>query len=170
MKLTKSFLLWFLMIAFFGCAPQKSAKEELAEKNKAMVNQMYEYFNAEDWDTAATIFAPEFAEHNPSPGQKPGFEGVKEMFLQLRSAFPDMKITANQIVAEGEFVCVRMTVTGTHQGEFAGMPATGKSFSAEGYDLLRLVDGRLTDHWGLFDQSGLMMQLGATPEPGTTQE
>lgn len=158
------------LLVFSSCAPQKSAGEKLAEKNKAVANQIYEGFNTWDWDKLATLVSADHVDHNPMPEQKQGFEGLKEMFEMMRAAIPDMKITPLQLVAEGDYVAARMTFSGTHKGDFGGMPATGKSFTIEGYDLLRIAEGKCVEHWGIFDQFGMMMQLGVIPPPGPPTE
>ncbi len=150
---------------FAGCAPNKSPAEQLAEKNKAIVTQIYKAFNANDWNTLQTMLTPEFVDHNPAPGQKPGFEGVKEVFAQMSSAFPDMKMEVQEIIAEGDFVCARIYFSGTQKGEFMGMPSTGKSFKTDGYDFVRLVNGKVAERWGISNDMSMMMQLGMMPMP-----
>src|SRR6266581_2914519 len=75
----------------------------------------------------------------------------------------------DEMVASGDRVAIRSTFTGTHEGEFLGVPPTGKSVSVDGIDIVRVVDGRATDHWGIFDAMGMMQQLGVMPAPGAEQ-
>ena len=84
----------------------------------------------------------------------------------LRSAFPDFKATIDDMLADGDRVATRMTWTGTHQGEFMGIPPTGKRISIQVIDFVRFADGRFAEHWGLMDNMGMMQQLGAIPAPG----
>ncbi len=156
------FMAWLIA----GCQPKKSANEMMAEKNKALMAQMYEAFNADDWNKASTIIAADFVEHNPEPGQKPGLDGLKEIFAKYRSAFPDMKFTADKMISEGDIVVAHIVVTETNKGEFMGMPATGKTINVEGYDMVRFANGKGVEHWGVYDMMGMMQQLGMMPPPG----
>ena len=88
------------------------------------------------------------------------------MTALLRSAFPDFKATIDDLVAEGDKVVIRQTWTGTHKGEFMGVPPTGKSVSFGVIDILRIAGGKVVEHWGLMDSMSLMQQLGASPTPG----
>jgi len=136
-----------------------------SENNKNIVKQMYEGFNTNDWDKLAAIITPDYIEHNPDAGQKPGFDGLKETFAMYRASFPDMKFTANHVLADGEWVCAHYTFTGTNTGAMMGSPATGKSVSVEGYDLVRVANGKMVEHYGVFDFAGMLMQLGKMPMP-----
>ena len=82
----------------------------------------------------------------------------------FRSAFPDFRMEPHVIIAEGDLACVRSTTTGTHEGEFMGIPPTGKKIEALGFDLVRVRDGQAVEHWGLLDAMTMMQQLGAIPE------
>jgi len=152
-------------VLFFGVVQRGRAIAQTTEDNKAKTMQAYNAFNTDDWDKLATLMAPDFIDHNPDPGQKPGFEGVKEDFAGLRKAFPDFKFIINHMVAEGDWVCVHYTMTATNKGAFMGMPATGKSMTVDGFDLLHIVKGVATERWGVFDNAAMMMQLGMTPPP-----
>jgi steroid delta-isomerase-like uncharacterized protein len=83
----------------------------------------------------------------------------------LRSAFPDFKATIEDILADGDKVVIRMTWTGTHKDEFMGIPATGKRMSIGVIDIIRVANGKGTEHWGQMDAMGMMQQLGAIPAP-----
>jgi predicted ester cyclase len=82
------------------------------------------------------------------------------------SAFPDLHVTIHDQVAEGNKVVSRKTFHGTHQGELMGSPATGKQVAFDVIDILQLADGKITDHWVVVDQLGLMQQIGVIPAPG----
>ena len=112
------------------------------------------------------IFAPDFIEREQlPPGIPNGREGVKVLTTMLRSAFPDFKATIDDILAEGDKVVIRMTWSGTHKGEFMGVPATGKRVSFGVIDIIRTTNGKLVEHWGQMDSMSLMQQLGAIPAP-----
>jgi steroid delta-isomerase-like uncharacterized protein len=137
------------------------------QDNKALVRQMVEgIFNRGNISRVDEFLAPDFVEHEElPPGNQGGREGFKQMTAQLRSAFPDFKATLDDVVAEGDRVVLRMTWTGTHKGQFMGIPPTGKSISFEVIDIIRVAGGKFVEHWGQMDNTGLMPQLGAVPAP-----
>ena len=113
------------------------------------------------------LATPEFVEHEElPPGIPRNREGVKHFFSLLRTAFPDATATMENLVVQGDMVAARLVVTGTHRGDFVGIPPTGKQVSIQVFDLVRVVDGKMTEHWGLSDQFSLLQQLGAIPAPG----
>jgi predicted ester cyclase len=110
------------------------------------------------------LMAPVFVEHEVlPPGIPSGREGVKQLTAMLRSAFPDFQATIEDIVAEGDRVVIRQTWTGTHEGEFMGIPPTGQSVSFGVIDILRMAGGKCVEHWGQMDTMSLMQQLGVIP-------
>jgi steroid delta-isomerase-like uncharacterized protein len=138
-----------------------------AEQNKALIARFVEeIFNKGNIDIVGEIFAPDFIEHEQlPPGLPNGREGVKMMTTMLRSAFPDFKATIDDVLAEGDKVVIRMTWSGTHKGEFMGIPATGKRVSFGVIDIIRIANGKVVEHWGQMDSMSLMQQLGAIPAP-----
>jgi steroid delta-isomerase-like uncharacterized protein len=98
------------------------------------------------------------------PGAPSGKEGVRFFVNALREAFPDVRVEVDVTLTDGNLEAAHGTVTGTHQGEFMGVPATNKSVEFEVVDILRVEDGRAAEHWGLTDVMALMQQLGAIPE------
>jgi steroid delta-isomerase-like uncharacterized protein len=88
------------------------------------------------------------------------------MVRSVAAAFPDMKLTIHEQIAEGDKVLTRLTAAGTHKGDFHGIPATGKTFSMEGWGLDRIVDGKIVEHRAIDDVMTMMMQLGVIPAPG----
>ena len=138
------------------------------EQNKALVRQMVEeVFNRGNVSLADEFLAPDFVEREElPPGIPRDREGVKLLTTLLRSAFPDFKATLEDIVAEGDRVVIRQTWSGTHQGEFMGVPPTGRTVSFGVIDILRVAGGQCQEHWGQMDTMALMQQLGALPTPG----
>jgi steroid delta-isomerase-like uncharacterized protein len=138
------------------------------EQNKAFVRQMVEeVFNQGNVSQIDEFMAPNFVEHEElPPGIPRDREGVSHLTSMLHSAFPDFKATIDDIVAEGEKVVIRQTWSGSHKGEFMGIPPTGKSVSFGVIDILRIADGKCVEHWGQMDSMSLMQQLGAIPAPG----
>jgi steroid delta-isomerase-like uncharacterized protein len=139
------------------------------EQNKALVRQMVEeLFNQGNIDRADDFLAPDFAEREELPPGLPGGpEGVKQLTMMLRGAFPDLKATVDDIVAEGDKVVIRQTWTGTHTGgAFMGIPPTGKSVSVGVIDIIRIAGGKFVEHWGQMDNMAMLQQLGAMPQTG----
>jgi SnoaL-like polyketide cyclase len=84
----------------------------------------------------------------------------------VQQAFPDLHAEVHDVIAEGELVAARVTYTGTHQGEFVGIPATGKQTTISGVDFFRMQDGRQAEHWGGPDMFSFLVQAGVMPGPG----
>ncbi len=154
----------FVAVLIAGCAPE-SPQERLAEENKASVERIYELFVADDWESLAGYFEPDFVDHNPEPGQEPGFEGLRDMFREIYNGFPGFNIDVGHIIAEGEYVSTRVVFTGIHEGEYHGIPPTGETVSIEGYEIIRLVDGKVVERWGLFDTFTFLIQVGVIEPP-----
>ena len=138
------------------------------EQNKALFRRFVdEVFNHGNMSVIDELVAPDFVEHEElPPGIPQDLEGSKQLATMLRSAFPDLEATIHDIIAEGDKVAVRMTWTGTQQGEFMGIPPTGKSVSIGVFDIVRVAGGKLVEHWGQMDNMGMMQQLGVIPAPG----
>ena len=116
-----------------------------------------------DLDIAAQFVWEDVVEQVPFPGQGPGLEGLKDVLRGMRAAFPDLVFSIEEQVAEGDKVASRFEWSGTHQGEFLGVPATGRQVRVWGIVIDRLVEGRIKDTRIIMDIFGLMMQLGALP-------
>jgi steroid delta-isomerase-like uncharacterized protein len=139
------------------------------EQNKELATRMVEeIFSRGNVGKVDEFLTPDFIEREQlPPGVPPGREGVKQLATMMRSAFPDLKATIEDAVAEDDKVVMRWTCTGTHSGgEFMGVPPTGKKVSIEVIDIIRIADGKFAEHWGLMDNTALMQQLGATPASG----
>ena len=106
----------------------------------------------------------DFVDHEEGlPGQPPGREGVRFFVNAIRSAFPDIKAKIEPYLADGDMEACHVILTGTHGGEMAGIPATGKTVEFSSTDIIRVVDGKVAEHWGTTDNMRLMQQIGATP-------
>ncbi|PLS83829.1 MAG: ester cyclase [Actinobacteria bacterium] len=115
-------------------------------------------------------FAPDYVDHNPLPGQVEGPEGYKQSVGAIRDAFPDLHLTLEDILGEGDRVAFRYTMRGTHQGPFMGIPPTGNPFSVTGMIFARVAEGKAAERWANLDTLGLMQQLGAIPSPAEEQQ
>lgn len=113
------------------------------------------------------IMAPDLVEHEAlPPGIPQTRDGVKQLFGLLRSAFPDLHVTIEDEMADRDMVAARITFRGTHRGEFAGIPATGRTVAWGAVDVVRVRGGRIVEHWGEVDRLSLLQQLGVIPRPG----
>jgi steroid delta-isomerase-like uncharacterized protein len=135
------------------------------EDNKALIRQLFE----EVWNKGNIAFAQEVASanwvaHGNLPGQEtPGLEGVRGFITIYRTAFPDMHLTIEDQVAEGDKVVTRWRASATHLGPLMGIPATGKRVTVSGIGIHRIARGKIVEQWGIDDTLGLMQQLGLVP-------
>ena len=116
-------------------------------------------------DSADRFVWEDVVEQVPFPGQGPGLEGLKDVLRGMRAGFPDIHFGIEEQIAEGDKVLSRFEWTGTHRGEFLGVPATGRPVKIWGMVIDRLVDGRIKETRIIMDTLGLMMQLGVIPPP-----
>ena len=139
-----------------------------AEKNKALFRRYVE----EAWgkgnvEVADEIFASRYVSHQPDGSEEErGPEVVKQFLRQYRGAFPDLQITIEDQIAEGDKVATRWSSRGTHQGEFRGIAPTGNEVALTGIGIFRFSEGKVVESWDNFDQLGMMQQLGVVPSPG----
>jgi steroid delta-isomerase-like uncharacterized protein len=140
----------------------------LTETNKAVSSRfLEEVFNKGKLNVLDEILAKDHVNSGPGtlPGLPTGPEGAKQLVTVYRNAFPDVHFTIDDQIAEGDKVVTRWTGHGTHKGELLGIPATGKSSTVTGIAVDRLVNGKIVESWGIFDQFGMMQQLGVIPVP-----
>ena len=142
------------------------------EENKALVRRWFEeLFNEAKLDLADEIVTPEHVSHDPStPEHLPGPEGERQLVTLVRGAFPDGRITIEDLVAEGDRVAVRWTFRGTHRGEFVGVAPTGNRVEMGAMDLFRVAGGKIAETWASVDMMTMMRQLGAIPTPERSGE
>lgn len=135
------------------------------ERNTAAVRRVFdELFNERNLAVADELFAPDYRNH--AGGDFSGPEGMKRLIQQLTAAFPDHHTQIEDVVADGDRAALRVTFSGTHEGDFRGMPATGQRFSQMQMHLVALDDqGRAVDHWAVRDDLAMMNQLGLAPSP-----
>ena len=131
----------------------------------ATLRRFYDLLSAGDIEGFGALLADDFVEHEETPGLAPTKDGVLEFFRMYRAAFPDLRMDPEDVLASGDKVVARVRATGTHQGEFMGMPPTGKSIDVQLIDILRFDDdGLAREHWGVVDLMAMMQQLGVVPE------
>lgn len=131
------------------------------ETNKTIVRQFVDAINTGNEAAFLDLLAPAVVDHYAPAGLPPGSEGWNMNRKMFRTAFPDGHWDEEALVAEGDLVVGRYILRGTHQGEFFGIPATGKAISVSNIHIMRLADGQIVEHWGHGDDMGLMRQLGA---------
>lgn len=134
--------------------------------NEAIAREAVDAFNRGDSDAADRLFAAGYVDHDPSrAGLPPGPEGVRQAWSMMRSAFPDLQVEIEDVIAEGDRVAVRGAIHGTHRGELMRIPPTGKRVTVSLIDINRIENGKLAERWGQSDMLGMMQQLGVVPVP-----
>jgi steroid delta-isomerase-like uncharacterized protein len=140
----------------------------MSEVNKSVVRRLFEdVWNKGSMPVADELFAPTYAHHDSStPDFGRGPESEKKRANLYRTAFPDVRFTIEDLIAEGETVTARWSCRGTHKGDLNGIAATGKQFSIIGVSNARFTNGKMVEGWVNWDALGLMQQLGVVPELG----
>lgn len=139
-----------------------------AEEHRALFTRWFEeLWNKKNYAITQELVHPDFTAHGAG-GQdiKQGPNGVAEMVRTWHMAFPDGRMTMDDIITEGEYSVIRMTFRGTHLGDFYGVPACGKQIVATSIGIDRVMDGKITEGWGELNMLGMMQQMGAIPAPG----
>jgi len=127
-----------------------------------VLHGIYEAINTGNLALLDKFVAPGYVEHSE------GFQGVEPFRQQVaafRAAFPDLRVTIEDVLTDGDRFASRTTVTGTHTGDLMGMPATGKRISVEAVDIGRVHDGQAAERWGGLNMYALLTQLGVIPAP-----
>ena len=132
------------------------------EQNKSIYRAFIQrVFNEGRLDALDEFLAPSYVIRDTPPETPPGAEGVKSVVSMFRGAFPDLEITLDDLMAEGDRVAARSTLRGTHRGPLFGLAPTGRSVTMTSLTMVRIVDGRLVESWVKNDTASLMSQLGA---------
>ena len=116
-----------------------------------------------DIAAADALLAPDFSLHVPLPTPGPGIEAINNVITTCRAAFHGLNVTIDDLVADGDKVTCRFTARGMHNGEFMGLPPTGKAIVMTGIEIFRLQNGKIAELWGEANLMGLMQQLGIMP-------
>jgi steroid delta-isomerase-like uncharacterized protein len=133
----------------------------MAEDNAAIVRRFVdEVITGGAIERAGEFAWEDVVEQVPLPGQGPGLEGLKDILRAMRTGFPDLVFAIQEQISEGDKVASRFEWTGTHQGAFLGIPATGKPVRVWGVVIDRLVDGKIKETRIIMDTMGMMRQLG----------
>ncbi len=138
------------------------------EENKAIARRfaevLQEFFRTGDVDLMDSVLAENVVQHiSGQPPEARSLEGFKQLLPALPQAFPDVLFEVENLVAEGDMVAFRLTWSGTHRGEFFGIPPSGTQATVTEMHMFRIADGKVVERWGEWDALGLMQQLGAPP-------
>ena len=134
-----------------------------APENIALVKNFYEAFNTRSKPTLDKVLADDWVDVPMAPGQSPGREGMKSALDGFYAAFPDFHVKNEDIIADGDKVVVRSTITATQRGAFSGIAATGKPLEIMAIDIHQICHGRLTQTWHLENWLSALFQIGAMP-------
>jgi steroid delta-isomerase-like uncharacterized protein len=131
-----------------------------AEENKTVIRRLVEeVYNDNNLDVLYELVAQDMANHSAVPEHQHGIEGFKHVNRWVRAGFSDAHYEIEDMIAEGDMVACRITVSGTHDGDFQGTPPTGKRFSVDHVHWHRLADGKLVERWAVRDDLGAAQQL-----------
>jgi predicted ester cyclase len=130
------------------------------EKNKKIVQRYQEIYNRNDLEALGEVVSDNILTPKIMPGIPTGMEGAKAAHRIMLAGFPDYQTIIDDLVAEGDKVAARITMSGTHTGSFMGIPGTGKHVSFTGMYIARIVAGKIVEHWGEEDGVSLLQQLG----------
>jgi steroid delta-isomerase-like uncharacterized protein len=140
----------------------------MSEGNKSLVRRLFEeVWNKGNTQIVDELFTPNYAHHDPSsPDFGRGPESEKKRVTLYRSAFPDLRLTIEDLITEGETVIARWSCKGTHKGDLNGIAPTGNIVHMSGISITRLVNNKMAESWVNWDALGLMQQLGVVNEVG----
>ncbi len=132
------------------------------ETNKAAIRNLMQAFEKGDTEHVDKYFAANWVNHDPSLPPMQGLAGAKQL-IGLWTAFSELKVTIDDVVAEGDRVAVRFALSGKHTGPLMGIAPTGKTIHVTGSGIFKVVDGKAAENWVNFDSLGMMQQLGVVP-------
>jgi len=135
------------------------------EPNLESVRRFFDGINRHNLDVLDEVCAPSYRAHFPGTPGPLIREAIKPVWAQFFAGFPDLTHTLEDIFAEGDRVVVRMTLAGTHTGDFMGMPPTNRTIEIGSINFLRCADGQIVEQWIDYDGLGMLQQLGAIPAP-----
>jgi predicted ester cyclase len=122
-------------------------------------------FNRGELDRLEEFVTPDYVNHEAWEGEDPGFEGFRLRMRRLHDAVSDMHMEIHHVVAQGDLIVYRATLSGRHTGPLLGIPATNRRFAARQMHMLRMRGARACEHWAVRDDLGMLQQLGVLPGP-----
>ncbi len=158
-------LVMFSVSLLVACVPEPESKVDLqVEDNKVLVRRAFEeVWSQGKLDVIDEIYDVDYVKHVPGSPDFHGPEGEKQFATMFRTAFPDIKFTIEDQIAEGYMVVTRWTYSGTHKGEFMGIPPTGVHVTGTGISIDRIAGGKIMEVWTNYDALGMLQQLGVIP-------
>jgi len=132
-----------------------------ADDNKALMRRYYdEVWQKGNLAVAEELVSASFVDHMPMPEQVPGRKGHNDAVQAIRGGFPDLKLSVEEILSDGDKAVGRWIMTATHSGMLMGIPATGKSIEMQGIDVVRIESGQIVEMWHIEDVLGMLIQIG----------
>jgi steroid delta-isomerase-like uncharacterized protein len=136
----------------------------MADQGKDLLKRFYDEVMVDgNLDLISELCTEDVVDHEAPPGMPEGIEGVRMFIQSFRTAFPDIQVEVQSAVEEGDMVAARSRVTGTHEGEFMGVPPSHNRVDFEWIDMIRLEGDKCAEHWGVSDNLAMMQQIGAVP-------
>ncbi len=139
----------------------------MSAENQALVRRFFDAVNQGDLEAGMKCLSADYVWHGPGFEAR-GPEGWRQLVTMFRSAFPDVTLNIEDQFSDGEKVATRHTARGTHRGEYAGVPASGRAITVPCLNIERVVDGRIVESWELFDNFGVFQAIGTFPALATT--
>jgi steroid delta-isomerase-like uncharacterized protein len=136
----------------------------MSAENRALFQEFVNGMNNKDVSFVDRLVDPDFVDHDPAPGQAPGLQGIKDLMQMFFTAFPDLHVTVNRLVADEDTVAGAVTTVGTQDGDFMGIPKSGMKISITELHMMRIANGKMVEHWGVGDGMTMMQQLGVMGE------
>jgi steroid delta-isomerase-like uncharacterized protein len=136
------------------------------EESQTILRGIIDAINTGSFSAFDDLVAEDFQEHLNVFGAAPGREGYRQMMQGMRAAFPDFTVMHEFMLCGDDMISSRFVASGTHRGDFAGIPPAGKQITVQGIEIFRFENGKLAERWGEVDQLGMLIQLGAIPAPG----
>ncbi len=134
------------------------------QSGTALVRRYYDdALTPANWQALEQLVAPDFVEHEALWGIPATRDGLRQKYELLRSGFPDLRFHVEDLLMDGDKVVARVSVSGTHSRPFMGQPPTGHHFSVTSLNIFRIHNGQIVEHWGVFDQMGMLAQLHVFP-------
>jgi steroid delta-isomerase-like uncharacterized protein len=167
----------FVMTVLIAITMERSTYSMTPEENIVLFHRVWnELFNQRKLAVVDELFAPDFVNHvrlvhvgeTSPPPFPPGPAHMKQLVMTLTTAFPDSRFIVDDVIAAGDKVVGRITWSGTHRGDFLGIPATGKAFTVTHIQIYRFAGGKMVEHWAVRDDLGMLRQLGLIPPLGQT--
>lgn len=167
-------LLSLIFSFMMGCQEKEATAEleamKVQEQNKALIRKTLEEWNKGNFDFFMETTTPDYVYYYPSGNPNPvSREVTVESTKRFWKSFPDISVSIEEIIAEGDKITTRYVVRGTHEGEFMGIPATGKKIEVSGITIGRIENGKFVEEWEEMDYYGLMIQLGMELKPQSSK-